>query len=61
MTYSMMVTVNHHTQRRRVYIDGKRVSEVEFNKYDGIGCCFSESNKRIRRFHCVGVKKWWAS
>lgn len=57
----MTVTTNLRTNKRRVYIDGERVSEAEFNRYTGIGCCFSERNDRVRRFHCVGVKKWWAS
>lgn len=61
MTVSMTVTTNLRTSRRRVYIDGVRVSESRFNEYRSIGCFFSESNDRVRRTHAVGVKKWYAS
>jgi hypothetical protein len=61
MTVTMTATTNLRTSKRRVYIDGKRVSESRFNEYRAIGCFFSESNTRVRRAHAVGVKKWWAS
>lgn len=56
----MTVTTNLRTGKRRVYIDGRRVSESEFNEYTGIGCFFTEHTATHRRHHHVGVKKWWA-
>lgn len=51
----MTVTTNIHTNKRRVYIDGRRVSESRFSCYRAIGCCFSERTATVRRNHAVGV------
>lgn len=53
----MLATTNLRTGKRRVYIDGKRVSEATFNQYRAIGCFFNERTKRVRRAFAVGVKK----
>jgi hypothetical protein len=55
MTVTMTVTTNLRTSKRRVYIDGVRVSESRFNCYRAIGCCFTERTERVRRNHAVGV------
>ena len=55
MTVAMSVTTNLRTGKRRVYIDGVRVSESRFNCYRSIGCFFTEHTTRLRRFTSVGV------
>lgn len=60
MTVEMAITTNLRTGKRRVYIDGVRVSEAKFNEYDGIGCFFTRSTTTHLRHWHVGVKKWWA-
>ena len=55
MTVTMTATTNLRTSERRVYIDGRRVSESQFNCYRAIGCCFTEHTTSVRRHHAVGV------
>lgn len=58
MTYTMTATTNLRTQRRRVYINGVRVSEARFDEFRAIGCFFSETTPKVRRTHAVGVLKF---
>ena len=53
----MTATTNLRTGKRRVYIDGMRVTESLFNEYRSIGCFFTERNATVRRFHAVAVKR----
>lgn len=53
----MTVTTNIRTNKRRVYIDGRRVSESRFDCYRAIGCCFSERTTTVRRNYSIGVLK----
>lgn len=53
----MTATTNLRTGKRRVYIDGMRVTESLFNEYRSIGCFFTEHTERVRRHHAVGVKR----
>ena len=57
MTVTMTATTNLRTGKRRVYIDGMRVTESLFNEYRSIGCFFTERNATVRRFHAVAVKR----
>lgn len=57
MTHDLLKVINLHTNRARLYVDGKRVSQATFDTYRSIGCFFTESTNTLRRFFAVGVKR----